>query len=80
MSKYGVFSGPYILVFGLNTERYSVQSEFGKHRLEKTPYFDNFHAVKGNIEDKKNSHNLNHTTNFTIPHRNSVNYNFKSLA
>ena len=24
VSKYGVFSGPYFLTFGLNTERYSV--------------------------------------------------------
>ena len=31
MSKYGVFSGPYFPIFGLNTI---------KHELEKTPYLD----------------------------------------
>ena len=36
MSKYGVFSGPYFPVLGLNT---------GKYGQEKTPYLDNFHAV-----------------------------------
>ena len=36
VSKYGVFSGPYFPVFGLNT---------GKYGPEKTPYFDTFHAV-----------------------------------
>ena len=36
MSKYGVFSGPYFPVFGLNT---------GKYGPEKTPYLDTFHAV-----------------------------------
>ena len=37
VSKYGVFSGPYFPVIGLST---------GKYGLEKTPYFDTFHAVK----------------------------------
>ena len=36
VSKYGVFSGPYFLVFSQNT---------GKYGPEKTPYFDTFHAV-----------------------------------
>ena len=36
MSKYGVFSGPYFPVFGLNTRKYGA---------EKTPYLDTFHAV-----------------------------------
>ena len=36
MSKYGVFSGSYIPVFGLNT---------GKYGPEKTLYLDTFHAV-----------------------------------
>ena len=36
MSKNGVFSGPFFLVFGLNT---------GKYGPEKTPYLDTFHAV-----------------------------------
>ena len=35
-SKYGVFSGLYVLAFGLNT---------GKYGPGKTPYLDNFHAV-----------------------------------
>ena len=38
VSKYGVFSGPYFPVFGLNT---------GKYGPEKTPYFDTVHAVNG---------------------------------
>ena len=35
MSKYGVFSGPYFPVFGLNT---------GKYGPEKTPYLDTFYT------------------------------------
>ena len=34
-SKYGVFSGPYFPVLGLNT---------GKYGPEKTPYLDTFYA------------------------------------
>ena len=49
MSKYGVFSGPFIPVFGLNTETYGVnfriQSEDRKIRTRKTPCLDTFHAV-----------------------------------
>ena len=46
VSKYGDFSGPYFLVFGLNTEIYSVFStNTGKYGPEKTPYLDTFHAV-----------------------------------
>ena len=37
MSKYGVISGPYFPIFGLNT---------GKYGPEITPYLDTFHAVK----------------------------------
>ena len=37
MSKYGVTSGPYFPVFGLN---------IGKYGPEITPYLDTFHAVK----------------------------------
>ena len=41
--KYGVFSGPYFPVFGLNTERYFVslriQSECGKIRTRKNSVF-----------------------------------------
>ena len=36
VSKYGVFSGPYFPVFGLNK---------GKYGPEKTPYSHTFHAV-----------------------------------
>ena len=36
VSKYGVFSGPYFPVFGLNT---------GKYGPEKTPYLDTFYTV-----------------------------------
>ena len=35
VSKYGVFSGPYFPVFGLNT---------GNYGLEKPPYVDTFHV------------------------------------
>ena len=50
MSKYGDFSGPYFLVFGLNTEIYCVNvSVFspnaGKYGPEKTPYLDTFRKV-----------------------------------
>ena len=37
-SKYGVFSGPYFPIFGLNTEKYGP---------EKTPYLDTFHGAWG---------------------------------
>ena len=37
MSKYGVISGPYFSVFGINT---------GKYGPEITPYLDTFHAVE----------------------------------
>ena len=37
MSRYGVISGPYFPVFGLNA---------GKYGLEITPYLDTFYALK----------------------------------
>ena len=51
VSKYGVFSGPYFPVFGLNREIYGVnlriQSQYtGKYGPEKTPYLDAFHAAE----------------------------------
>ena len=50
MSKYGVFSGPYFPVIGLNTERYEVFSaNAGKYRPVKTLYLATFHAVFGII-------------------------------
>ena len=50
LSKYGVFSGLYFPVFGLNTK---------KCGPEKTPYLDNFYAVSGSRlkKDKKNFRN-----------------------
>ena len=55
MSKYGVLSGPYFPVFGLNAERYEVslriQSECRKIRIKKSPYLDTFHAV--NLRESK---------------------------
>ena len=46
VSRYGVFSGPYFLAFGLNTERYGVslriQSECGKIRARKNSVFRHF--------------------------------------
>ena len=54
MSKYGVSSGPYFPVFGLNT---------GKDGSEITPYLDTFHAVniklilsKGQSTHRKKKH------------------------
>ena len=47
VSKYGVISGPYIFVFGLNTEIYGVHSpNQEKYGPEVTPYLDTFYAVK----------------------------------
>ena len=46
VSKYGVFSGPYFPVFGLNTEIYSVnfriQSKYRKIRTKKNSIFGHF--------------------------------------
>ena len=45
MSKYGVISGPYFPVFGLNTETSVFSPNTGKYGLEITPYLDTFLAV-----------------------------------
>ena len=49
VTKYGVFSGSFFLVFALNTEFTEKISVFspntGKYRPEKTPNLDTFHAV-----------------------------------
>ena len=46
VSKFGVFSGPYFPLFGLNALYLSVFSpNSGKYGPEKTPYLDTFHAV-----------------------------------
>ena len=50
MSKYGVISGLYFPLFGLNTKIYEVnlriQSEYRKYGPEIAPYLDTFHAVR----------------------------------
>ena len=46
MSKYGVISGPYFPVFGLNTEIYGVFSpNTVKYGPEITPYYDTLHIA-----------------------------------
>ena len=52
MFKYGIISGPYFSVFGLNTEIHVVnlciKLEYRKiPRPEITPYLHTFHAVLG---------------------------------
>ena len=55
MSKYGVFSGPYFPIFGLNTEIYIFSPNIGKYGPEKTPYLDTFHAVDNDDQNKSSS-------------------------
>ena len=54
VSKYGVISGPYFPVFGLNTETYFVNLRFSPNTLKYEPeitlYFDTFHAVPVGVE------------------------------
>ena len=49
VSKYGVFSGPYFPVFGLNTEIYSInlrtQSKYRKIRSRKNSVFEQFSPI-----------------------------------
>ena len=46
VSKYGVISGPYFPVFGLNTKIYGVFSpNTGKYGPEITPYYDTLHIA-----------------------------------
>ena len=51
MFTYGVISGPYFPVFGLNTDIYGdlqdfrIQSEYRKYRPEITSCLDTFHVV-----------------------------------
>ena len=49
VSKYGVFSGPYFPVFGLNTGIFVFSPNAGKYGPENTPYLDTFHAVRLNV-------------------------------
>ena len=52
MSKYGLFSGPYFRVFGLNTKIYRVnlriQSEYRKIRIRKNSVFGHFSGSGNN--------------------------------
>ena len=54
VSKYGVFSGSYFPVFGLNTEIYTVylciQSEYRKIRTKKNSVFGHLHSVDFNLD------------------------------
>ena len=52
MSKYGVFSGPYFPVFGLNTEIYGVNSLCGATSLIKRSF-------QCQIRDSQNVRNIN---------------------
>ena len=47
VSKYGVISGPYFPVFGLNTD-FVFKPNTGKYGPGITPYLDTFHAVLSN--------------------------------
>ena len=55
--KYGVFSVPYFLVFGLITEIYSlnlrIQSEYKKIRTRNYSVLDTFHPVEVSNEKKQ---------------------------
>ena len=55
MSKYGVISGPYFPVLGMNTEIYCPNTgdfspNTGKYGPEITPYLETFHAVRPGSE------------------------------
>ena len=73
MSKYGVISGMYFPVFGLNSEIYSEIFIFspntGKCGPEITPYLDTFHAVlrKAIITRSRLMNNLDRK-NYIITH------------
>ena len=62
VSKYGVFSGLYFPIFGLNTEIYSVnlriQSKYRKIRTRKTSVFRDF--------SRSDTHIYRHTSNVNI--------------
>ena len=52
VSKYGVTSGPYFPIIGLNTEIYGVNLRIqSEYRPEITPYLDTFHALQKFIEN-----------------------------
>ena len=59
-AKYGVLSGPYFTVFGVNTEIYSInlriQSKYGKIRTRKNSVYGHFlrsAKVMNEAEDKR---------------------------
>ena len=58
LSKYRVFSGPYLPVFGLNTEIYSAnlrfQSGCGKIRTRKNSVFGHFSRIGSGTNPSKN--------------------------
>ena len=70
VSKYGVFSGPYFPIFGLNTETYGVNlhipSKYGKIRTRKNSVLDTSHAVLMNKKYKKIYRAFNYIENFLI--------------
>ena len=45
VSKYGVISGPYFPLFGVNTEIYVFSPNTGEYGSERTSYLGTFHAV-----------------------------------
>ena len=63
MSKYGVISGPYFPVLGLNTEigpnteiyevNLHIQPNTGKYRPGITPYLDTVHAVDRTLNNER---------------------------
>ena len=70
VSKYGVFSGPYFPIVGLNTETYGVNlrvpSKYGKIRTRKNSVLDTSHAVLMNKKYKKIYRAFNYIENFLI--------------
>ena len=56
MSKYGVISGPYFPIFGLNTQKYGADI---------IPYLDTFHTVMVSIRHSKK---IKDSAQKSIPH------------
>ena len=46
------YSGQHFRAFGLNKERYRIQSECGKMRTRITPNTDTFYAVQGFLKER----------------------------
>ena len=68
MSKYGVFSGPYFPVFGLNTKIYGVnlriQSECRKIRTRKDSVFGHVSRIGKPVSILSHSESLKRKRNF----------------